>query len=237
MRKTLLSVAACAAICSCAGLASAQGLLYDFEGGTDGFANNGGGLTVSADSVGATTGTGSLKVAVVPGATFVGALTGSVPAPLGDPPGVQAVLFDMHIAEAFAGAFADIGVTIFGASQPDYPGGQLFGLQAQFKDFVSVGGLAAGTYTDMRIDLDRAHSHPITFDVDQSFNQIFGSFGTGQNDVIPTGFQFFISKSSDAPVTVYFDNVRVLVPEPATSALVGLSMVAMGCVARRRRAS
>jgi hypothetical protein len=237
MRNGLVRLAACAAVLMCAGAANAADtLVYGFEADADGFAPNGGAFPVAQDTIGATELAHSLKVGEIPaGATFVGALTPNVPSALGDPPGVDFVLFDLTLPETYGGAFADMGVTVFGASQPDYPGGQLFGLQAQFKDFVSLGGLAAGTYHDLRIDLDRAHSHPLTFEADKSFNEIFGTVGSGENDVIPTGFQFFFSKSNDAPLTVYIDNVRVgQIPEPATFVMLGLGAAAMCALVRRR---
>ena len=203
-----------------------ESLAYSFESGTDDnpdqFAPNGGGITVAADlTTGVTDGIYSMKTSVEAGATFVGALTTSVnPTPtggstiIGDPPGIDYVLFDMTIAPGdefptATGSFAVIGVTIFGASQPDRPGGQLFGLQAQFKHEVHIDGLAAGTYRDVRIDLADAHSHPLTFVANQSFNEIFGEEGSGANDIIPSAFQLFFNKSANLPLTVYLDNVRV----------------------------
>ncbi len=234
MRSKNLFLVAVMAILTLSAAASAQSLIYSFEADTDGFGPNGGGITVTQDTIGATEGSHSLKSAIVGGATFVGALTGNVPAAVGDPPGLESVLFDMTIEQPYAGAFADIGITIFGASQPDYPGGQQFGLQAQFADFQSVGGLAAGTYSDVRIDLSSA-THPLTFDTGQSFNQIFGVVGSGVNDVIPSGFQFFFSKSNDAPLTVYIDNVRAVVPEPGALTLMGLATLAFAGWRRRGR--
>lgn len=236
--KTLAMLGLAALAAAIGALGSAQtadaALAFSFEGATppDGFGANGGGITVTQDTIGATQGTNSLKATVVNGATFVGALTSAVPAAIGDPPGIQSILFDMTIPAggAFSGGFAVIGVTIFGASQPG--GGQQFGLQAQFADFEAIGGKAPGTYP-VQIDLASA-THPLTFATNQSFNQIFGTVGSGTNDLIPTGFQFFINKSNDAPVTVYIDNVRTVVPEPATLALAGLAGAAL--VALRRRA-
>jgi len=236
MRK-LLALAALVAAFSFAASARAQ-LVYSFEApavNPDGFGPNGGGVTVTQDTIGATQGTHSLKTSVVAGATFVGALTGVVAPPINDPPGVQAILFDMTIApgQAFPGGFALVGVTIFGASQPGP--GQQFGLQAQFADFEHIDGKAAGTYNDIRIDLNSA-THPLTFAANQSFDQIFGQVGSGPNDIIPTGFQFFFNKSNDQPLTVYIDNVRVVAtPEPASIAVFGGAIG--GLLMRRRRAA
>ena len=233
MKKTLLCIIAGAMITSASSSAHAT-LAYSFEGGSppDGFGPNGGGVTVTQDVIGATDGINSLKASVVGGATFVGALTGNITPPIGDPPGVQSILFDMTIPQGgeFTGGFALVGVTIFGASQPGP--GQMFGLQAQFADFEHIGGKAAGTYT-VQIDLASA-TNQVDFSTG-SFNDIFGVVGDGPNVQIPTGFQFFINKSSDAPVTIYIDNVRTVIPEPATAALLSLGALAMGVVRRRLR--
>lgn len=231
------AVIATMAILACAGTARAQ-TLYSFEAppvNPDGFGPNGGGVTVAQDTIGATDGTNSLRVSVVQGATFVGALTGVVHPSIGDPPGLSTLYFDMTIDPAgeFAGGFAVVGVTIFGASQPDYPGGQQFGLQAQFADFEHIGGKTAGSTYAVQIDLSSA-THPLTFATGQTFDQIFGTVGSGPNDVIPTGVQLFINKSNDAPVTVYFDNIRLSIPEPASFSLLGLGAVIIGAVGRRR---
>jgi hypothetical protein len=222
------------AIFVCTSTVRAQ-LVYSFEGGLQGFAANGGGTTITADTVGATQGTGSLKASVVAGATFVGALTSTVPSAIGDPPGVNHVLFDMTIApgQEFTGAFANIGVTVFGATQPGP--GQQFGLPVQFADFEPIGGKTAGTYNNIRIDLSSA-THPSTFATGQTFNQIFGPNPGAPNDIIPTGFQFFLNKSNDQPLTVYIDNVRVVaIPEPATWMLVSMCALAGSARGRRRR--
>lgn len=230
MRKILLCIIAGAMI-TCTSKSVHATLAYSFEGATpDGFGPNGGGVTVTQDTIGATDGINSLKASVVGGATFVGALGGAT-APIGDPPGIQSILFDLTIPQGgeFTGGFAVVGVTIFGASQPGP--GQQFGLQAQFADFEHIGGKAAGTYT-VQIDLASA-THPTTFATGQSFNQIFGPNPGAPNDIIPTFFQFFLNKSNDAPLTVYIDNVRTVVPEPATAAMLSFGALAFGLIRRR----
>jgi hypothetical protein len=226
-------IAAAVAACFALGAGSVRAqTLYSFEApptNPDGFGPNGGGVTVTQDTIGATHLVNSMKVSVVPGATFVGALTPTVNPLINDPPGITGVLVDVTLTEPFAGNFASLGVTIFGASQPGP--GQQFGLQAQFADFEPLEGKAAGTYT-FQIDFNSA-THPLTFATGQSFNDIFGTVGSGPNDLIPTGFQFFLNKSGTAPITFYVDNVR-LVPEPGTLAIAGA--LAGLLLARRRPA-
>src|SRR3977135_375223 len=85
-----------------------------------------------------------MKISVPAAETFVGALSEG-PAfdtnIISDPPGLDHVHFDLTIVQRFDVpnpspppdriGFAVIGVTMWGATQPDFPGGQLFGLQAQ----------------------------------------------------------------------------------------------------------
>lgn len=231
MKRKIASAALAATMALVLSSTAEAQLAYGFESGTDGFGSNGGVFPVTQDTVGATEGLSSLKVEVPAGATFIGALTGAVPAVIGDPPGVESIVFDLTIEEQFTGAFADIGITIFGATQPDFPGGQLFGLSAQFADITSL-GVAPGT-NEITFDLASA-TNPLTFGPGESFNDIFGGFGTGPNDLIPTGVQFFVSKSGDAPVTFYIDNVRVVVPEPATVGMLAFAAMAVFTRSRNR---
>jgi hypothetical protein len=196
-------------------------LAYSFENDVQGFAPNGGGITVSQDTIGATDGTHSLMVSMVGGQTFAGALTSTIdPSIYGNPPGLDHVLFDLTIVQRFdipnptpppdRLGFARIGVYAFGASQPDGGGNQFFdkAILADIQnDEVSIGNLEPGTYPDMRIDMDKL-TDPLDFNV-KTFNQIFGVLGSG-SDLIPTGFEFYINKSggADFPLTVYIDNVR-----------------------------
>jgi hypothetical protein len=229
MKKSFLCVAMLLAIFGTATAVQAVGTLaYSYEdltvAGPDGFF--GLGAAVTQDTIGATVGEHSMKYAVA-GGGFVGARTETViPAALGNPPGVEYVLFDMFVPEEYAGTFADVGVTVFG-----HGGGQ-FGLQAQFADLVSIAGKAPGQYVDQRIDLVGS-TNPLTFAPNETFNQIFGQ-GAGQLSVA-SAFQFFISKNAAEPVTVYIDNVRLVVPEPATGALFSLGAIARGLFARRRQ--
>jgi hypothetical protein len=100
--------------------------------------------------------------------------------------------------------FAVVGVSIFGHAQPgDGPG-----YQAQFDDIEHIDGKAVGTY-HVQIDLNSA-THPLTGALSQTFDQIFGTVGSGPTDLIPSGFEFFLNKNAslDFPLTVYIDNVR-----------------------------
>jgi PEP-CTERM motif len=228
MRVKLLCIAAAVSMLWCS-VSAAQSLLYDMEGAPppSGFGPNGfPPPTITQDTIGATGGsTNSMKYFAPNDATFTGALTSVVPAALGDPPGVESILLDLTIADgdAYAGAFADIGVTIFGYK------GMVFGIPVQFGDTKPLGGRPAGLYSDLKFNLNNSVQPGPTFG--KSFDQIFGG---GILDGV-TGFQLYLAKSGDAPATFYVDNIRAAVPEPTTGLLLGLATCAIGLVSRRRR--
>jgi len=202
---------------ACTSAACAQGTLaYSFESDLEGFGPNGGGVTLTQDTIGATEGAGSMKFDIVQGATFVGALTTLLTPEIGDPPGLDAVIFDLTLTAPFPEeGFVNAGITVFGHSLND-PGGAQFGLQAQFlgNEF-PVGDLPAGTH-EVRMELTSA-THPLTF-VIGSFNDIFGVVGSGPNDLVPSGFQIYINKSTQAPWTGYIDNIRLVTTPPPPDA-------------------
>jgi hypothetical protein len=197
-----------------ASLRASETLLYSFENDADGFAANSGG-TYSQDTIGATDGQHSLKVFSAGGPGFFGGLTTVLPLALGDPPGIDYISFDMTLPSVYGAGndtpgFAVVGVSIFGHAQPgDGPG-----YQAQFDDIEHIDGKAAGTYS-VRIDLNSA-AHPLTGDYPQTFDQIFGTVGSGPNDLIPSGFELFFNKNASLsyPMTVYIDNIRAGINPP-----------------------
>ncbi len=222
MRNGLFCIAAAAAIL-CSGSPALAVLLYDMEGTPppSGFGPNGV-VTVTQDTIGATQGLNSMRVDT-DGSTFVGAITDIVPAALGNPPGVKSILLDLTInaGEEFAGGFADMGVTIFGCK------GTTCGLSAQFADYESIGALPAGTYKDIQFDLTTSIGPNFP---GKSFNQILAD---GDLDAV-THFQLYFNQSFNAPMITYIDNIRTVVPEPASALLFGIGTFALGLVRRRR---
>jgi hypothetical protein len=196
--------------------------------GPDGFF--GLGATVSQEpTIGVTHVSNSMKYEVGVGG-FVGARTEIVPPALNNPPGVAYVLFDLTLPAAYSDTFANMGVTVFGHDL-NPGGGTSFGNQVQFADELAMAPLGAGTHLNQRIDLDSSIG-PYLPSVGKSFNEIFG---TDDDDLsVASAFQFYINKNVLTPITVYIDNVRFVVPEPASVGLATLTGLAV--IATRRRA-
>jgi hypothetical protein len=168
----------------------------------DAFHNNGGGTLVTQDTIGATDGTHSVKIAIVGGQFFSGALSEIIP-PIINSAGSTGVALDITIPATgnFTGNFARMGLIEFGTYQGD-------SVQAQTdpqtgEDSIA---LAPGTY-HIALPLIAA-VNPITFDSNAPFSSIFGSDPNSQ--ATPSSFYFYINKSQDSPLTVYLDNVTIL---------------------------
>ncbi|HUB25312.1 MAG TPA: PEP-CTERM sorting domain-containing protein [Tepidisphaeraceae bacterium] len=181
--------------------AQAQVLLYSFEGSDspnslDGFANNGPGITVSASTIGATNGTGSMElVTTFAAGGFVGALS-TAPTQLQtlDNPAFTSVSVDVTVptTPAFTGTYSDLGITIFVENPPLGEFGEQY--QTDFVPDENI-DLPAGTST---ITIPLQGPDP-DYGNDESYAQLLA------NGFIPTGFEFFID--NNAPDTVYLDNV------------------------------
>lgn len=193
--------------------AEGQGILaYSFEDGLQGFASNGTFmLPVTQDTIGATDGTKSLKMNLLQNATYTGALTGALdPSIIGDPPGVFSMTFDLTIDSLYpADGFVDIFVVFFGLQKGTTENGLEVSFQFDTTNRIAIGDLAPGTYP-LRMEFNSAF-HPLDFtNFDpRPFNDIFGvESSSNPIDLIPSGFQLTISKSTHAPWVGYVDNIR-----------------------------
>jgi hypothetical protein len=93
-----------------------------------------------------------------------------------------------------------------------------------------MAGLAPGTYLDQRIDFDNSVG---PYRPGESFNNIFGP---GSTDLtVASAFQFYLNKNVPTPMTIYIDNVRFVIPEPASVTMVGLAAAVFAGLFRRRR--
>jgi hypothetical protein len=226
----LKSAAMVAAVIGGAVSARASVLLYSFESGDspnalDGFAHNGGGITVESSTTGATNGSGSMEVDTTGSAGgFVGILSTS-PAPLAtlDNAAVTSVSFDVTVpaSPVFAGGFSDMGITLFVANPALGEYGEQY--QTDFTPDENI-DLAPGTST---ITIPLQGADPDNTSDDVSYAQLLA------DGFVPTGFEFFID--NNAPETVFVDNVEAngigAVPEPAS---IGMCMVLGGLLVRRR---
>jgi hypothetical protein len=167
----------------------------------DNFTVNGGGTTLTQDTIGATDGTHSIKYAMVQGAFFTGGITTTLAPNITTQ---NAVSMDVTIPAggAFTGNFANLGISMFGDNAPM----NLHGLQVQTIPANEARiKLDPGTYK-IGVPLI-AIGNPITFDPNVPFTSIFGSDPNTQ--LTPVSWEFYINKSTDAALTVYIDNIRM----------------------------
>lgn len=188
--------------------AYSQGTLSNsFETGLEGFVPNGIGVSISQDTIGATDGEHSLKIDLVQGATYAGALNQTPdPSVFGDPPGIDFMSLDLTVTEVNPPEtnFVDIFPVVFGASQPDPS--QQQGLEISFQaNLISIRDLPVGTH-HLVFNLDMG-IHPLLFEF-ATFNEIFGVVGSGPNDIIPSGWQIIVNKPATSAWTGYVDNIR-----------------------------
>jgi len=214
---------------------SAQGSLgYSFEGGLQGWTENGSGVTMTHDlnSVGATDGNDAMKFTLATNCFFCGAFTGNLDPndllapggpptfPVGNPPGFDHVIFDLTVGDpnSFTGTFIALGIFMFGT---DHSG--MFQGDTQFQnndpnknneiflhggEFPGAETLPAGTH-QIVFTLDYG-IHPLTFEEGLSFNEIFGP-DPNNNDVLLTGFEIYINKSFGMNGSAWegiIDNIR-----------------------------
>lgn len=191
--------------------AHAQSVLtYSFENDLHDFQANGTPLIqpLTQDTIGATEGTNSLKIELLQGATYVGAITTQLAATISaDPPTLHSMTFDLTIPTQFPlEGFVDIFVVFFGVGQAGEAAEVTF--QFDTTNRVGIGDLAPGTYP-ITMEFNSAY-HPLDFENfdPRPFNDIFGTQGSGPIDIIATSFQLTINKSTHAPWVGYIDNVR-----------------------------
>jgi hypothetical protein len=211
----ILSISCVVAALNCAGDVTAQlTQAYTFETGLEGFAANGGGVTVShnTDSNFASEGTGSMKLDYMDFSSFAGGQTAMLHPDINDPPGVEVVVFDFINTNRLvpdnpvAGqdpTFANTSISVFGqfTNNP--------GVTEHIQYFFSeepIGTLEPGTH-EVVIDVTGGGLLIGSGDI-KGFNQWIA------DGFIPGSFQIYINKSAgfgdpDFAWTVYIDNIRV----------------------------
>jgi hypothetical protein len=222
-RRLALAAAAAlpALVGSAASAQTASTLLYSFEtldasNFPDGFHPNGGGTTVTQNTIGATDGSHSIKYTMVTNATFAGAQTSLLPAAL-NAPATTAVAMDVTInpGDEFAGGFVDMGLTEFGTSNDGNNTGESLQINLSYQHSIA---LPAGTYRivlPMVVPFD-----PFTFDSgpNGTGELIPPLIGTSSTQITASSWEFYINKGAttganpkpNAPVTFYVDNVRAI---------------------------
>jgi autotransporter-associated beta strand protein len=233
MKRTLkCSAAGLAAIALAASSVKAQTLVYSFEtlydnttpptqdpagAFPDDFAPNtqdSGDTTVTRSTIGVTNGSYSMDFTQLASATFTGALTqlvnttvpGDIDSGLVLSSNTTALSLDVTIPSTgnFVGNFARMGFSAFGN---DSFGDNGLQVQTNAASEVNI-DLAPGTY-EFTIPLI-AISNPETGDSNVPFSSVFGSSDTQIST--PTGFEFYINKSTQSGLTIYLDNVQAVGP-------------------------
>ncbi len=209
-----------------AAAASAQVLVYSFEtgdtpNGKDGFVNNG--LLPSQTTTGATAGSDALQLSTAAGG-YEGSYTqGDLPSVL-DNPNLVGFLVDVTTDPNFTtngGTYSLLGMGYY----VENPGEGEYGDQfiTPEADWANI-DLPSATYTNIFIPLDGG-INPDTGLPDTWSDMVSEGW-------LCSGFNI-INQNNGAPTTFQVDNIRAVVPEPASLSLIGLSGGLL--LVRRRR--
>lgn len=223
------ALAAMAALLWCAAPALGQSVLFDFEDGTDqGFGNsfgNDAGEEFPIVDIG-----GSNRMEVLRDGDFQEAernasdnpFLGAINAAVANP-GVSTISYDWYVDTSLSpsnyGTFLQIG-TYINSGQGAFP---------YVEDFPGAG---------KDVELDEAaltSGSVLSGTVTETITAKYGDVSDPDFQNSPSYRFGLILNGDGADATVYFDNIRISgIPEPASIALLGLALPAMGMRRRRR---